>query len=140
MAFTFTEKAAESIKRRVSQALATAGLDPTVIGAMYIGTIHSYCQRTGRHGRNVSTVRRFDENRLKLYMISRYHRLGLQSFRPRARNNSYFDTVKQASDAWKTANDELLDFNRSPPKIKTSVACSPAFGTVSGRINISISR
>jgi len=33
-------------------------------------------------------------------MISRYYQLGLQSFRPRARNNSYFDTIKQASDAW----------------------------------------
>lgn len=112
VAFTFTEKAAESIKRRVSQALATAGLDPTVMGAMYIGTIHSYCQRV--LGDMDATYRQYDvldENRLKLYMISRYHRLGLQSFRPRARNNSYFDTVKQASDAWKTANDELLAFN-----------------------------
>jgi len=44
VAVTFTEKAAEYIKRRVSQALTTAGLDPTVMGAMYIGTIHSYCQ------------------------------------------------------------------------------------------------
>ena len=44
VAFTFTEKAAESIKRRVSQALLAAGLDATVMGAMYIGTIHSYCQ------------------------------------------------------------------------------------------------
>jgi DNA helicase-2/ATP-dependent DNA helicase PcrA len=30
VAFTFTEKAAESIKHRVSQALSAAGLDPTV--------------------------------------------------------------------------------------------------------------
>jgi len=112
VAFTFTEKAAESIKRRVSQALTTAGLDPTVMGAMYIGTIHSYCQHV--LGDMDATYRQYDvldENRLKLYMISRYYQLGLQSFRPRARNNSYFDTIKQASDAWKTANDELLDFN-----------------------------
>ena len=111
VAFTFTEKAAESIKRRVSEALKTAKLDPTVIGAMYIGTIHAYCQRI--LGDIDSTYRQYDvldENRLKLYLISRYTQLGLQNLRTRARGNSYFDTIKQASDAWKTANDELLDF------------------------------
>ena len=111
VAFTFTEKAAESIKRRVSEALKTAGFDPTIIGAMYIGTIHAYCQRI--LGDIDSTYRQYDvldENRLKLYLISRYYQLGLQNLRDRARGNSYFDTIKQASDAWKTANDELLDF------------------------------
>ncbi len=112
VAFTFTEKAAESIKRRVSQALTTAGLDPTVMGAMYIGTIHAYCQHV--LGDMDATYRQYDvldENRLKLYLISRYYQLGLQNFRARARSNSYFDTIKRASDAWKTANDELLNFN-----------------------------
>ena len=112
VAFTFTEKAAESIKRRVSQALITAGLDPTVMGAMYIGTIHAYCQHV--LGDMDASYRQFDvldENRLKLFLISRFYQLGLQAFRPRARNNSYFDTIKQVSDAWKTANDELLDFD-----------------------------
>ena len=78
---------------------------------MYIGTIHAYCQRI--LGDIDSTYRQYDvldENRLKLYLISRYPQLGLQNLRPRARGNSYFDTIKQASDAWKTANDELLDF------------------------------
>lgn len=112
VAFTFTEKAAESIKRRVSQALSTAGLDPTVMGAMYIGTIHAYCQHV--LGEMDATYRQYDvldENRLKLYLISRYYQLGLQNFRARARGNSYFDTINQASEAWKIANDELLDFN-----------------------------
>lgn len=112
VAFTFTEKAAESIKRRVSQALTTAGIDPTVMGAMYIGTIHAYCQHV--LGDMDATYRQYDvldENRLKLYLISRFYQLGLRNFRARARGNSYFDTIKQASDAWKTANDELLDFD-----------------------------
>jgi len=117
VAFTFTEKAAESIKRRVSQALSTAGLDPTVLGAMYIGTIHSYCQRV--LGAMDAVYRQYDvldDNRLKLYLISRFSTLGLRPFRRRARGatptreGSYFDTIKQVSDAWKTANDELLDF------------------------------
>ena len=111
VAFTFTEKAAESIKRRVSHALQAAGLDPTSIGAMYIGTIRAYCQRI--LGDIDPTYRQYDvldENRLKLYLISRYYDLGLQNFRSRARSNSYFDTIKQTSDAWKTSNDELLGF------------------------------
>ena len=110
VAFTFTEKAAESIKRRVSEALVIAGLDPTLMGAMYIGTIHAYCQHV--LGDMDALFRQFDvldENRLKLYLISRFWDLGLQAFRPRARGNSYFDTVAQVSDAWKTANDELVD-------------------------------
>lgn len=109
VAFTFTEKAAESIKRRVSQALCAAEIDPTVMGAMYIGTIHAYCQHV--LGDMDATYRQFDvleENRLKLYLISRYYQLGMQSFRSRARGNSYFDTIKQVSDAWKVANDELI--------------------------------
>ena len=99
------------VKRRVSQALRAGGLDPTSIGAMYIGTIHAYCQRI--LGDIDPTYRQYDvldENRLKLYLISRYYDLGLQNFRTRAISNSYFDTIKQTSDAWKTANDELLDF------------------------------
>ena len=112
-AFSFTEKAAESIKRRVSEALIAAGMDPTVMGAMYIGTIHSYCQHL--LGDIDAVYRQFDvldENRLKLYLISRYYDLNLQSFRSRARGNSYFDTVMQVSEAWKTANDELIDLNQ----------------------------
>lgn len=64
VAFTFTEKAAEAIKRRVSQALTVAGLDPTVMGSMYIGTIHAYCQHI--LGDMDATYRQFDvldENR-----------------------------------------------------------------------------
>ena len=117
VAFTFTEKAAESIKRRVSQALSTAGLDPTLMGAMYIGTIHAYCQRVlGDIDARYRQYDVLDENRLKLYLISRFGTLGLRQFRRRAKGatatkeGSYFDTIKQVSDAWKTANDELLDF------------------------------
>ena len=111
VAFTFTDKAAESIKRRVSEALQASGINPTIIGALYIGTIHAYCQRI--LGDIDPTYRQYDvldENRLKLYLISRYSELGLHNFRTRARSNSYFDTIKQVSDAWKTANDELMDF------------------------------
>ena len=112
VAFTFTEKAAESIKRRVSQALSTAGIDATVMGAMYIGTIHSYCQRL--LGEIDAKYRQFDvldENRLKLYLISRFQQLGLGEFLGRVSGNRYFEMIRQVADAWKTANDEVLDFD-----------------------------
>jgi DNA helicase II / ATP-dependent DNA helicase PcrA len=110
VAFTFTEKAAESIKRRVSEALEKAGFDPTLMGAMYIGTIHAFCQRV--LGNIDPSYRQFtvlDENGLKLYLISRYYRLSLQTLRTN-RQCRYFEVIKQVSEAWKTANDELLDF------------------------------
>ena len=109
VAFTFTERAADSIKRRVAQSLTKVGLSSNVLGAMYIGTIHSYCQHI--LGKMDAVYRQFDvldENRLKLYIISRYGRLGLRALRPRARGNSYFDAVRQLSNAWKILNDELL--------------------------------
>ena len=111
VAFTFTEKAAESIKRRVSHTLLRSGIDPTVMGAMYIGTIHAYCQRI--LGEIDAAYRQFDvldENRLKLYLISRYSSLGINKLRSRARGSSYFDTINQISEAWKATNDELLDY------------------------------
>ena len=79
------------------------------MGAMYIGTIHAYCQQV--LGDMDATYRQYDvldDNRLQLYLMSRYPQLGLQDLRERSRG--YFDTMVQVADAWKTANDELLDF------------------------------
>ena len=45
IAFTFTEKAAESIKRRVAEALKKLQLPENYIGAMFIGTLDSFCQK-----------------------------------------------------------------------------------------------
>lgn len=108
VAFTFTEKAAESIKLRVSRALAASGIEATVIGAMYIGTIHSYCQNV--LGEMRAQYRQFevlDDNRLKLYIISRYRNLDVESVRQN-RNARYFEAVSGVAEAWKTVNDELL--------------------------------
>lgn len=108
VAFTFTEKAADTIKRRVATALAAVGVEPAILGAMYIGTIHSYCnnvllQMDARY-RQFDVL---DENRLKLYLISRYPQLGLHRL-GRARGARYFEVVRQVSDAWKTLNDEMI--------------------------------
>src|SRR5207247_5320594 len=86
VAFTFTEKAAETMKRRIAQALRQGGMNPTKIGAMYVGTIHSYCQQV--LARMDARYRQFDvldDNRLILYLVSRYRALALHELR-RARD------------------------------------------------------
>lgn len=125
VAFTFTEKAAESIKLQVSKALAAAGLEPGILGAMYIGTIHSYCQlvlyEINARYRQFDVL---DENRLKLYLISRYPSLGLRGLRARVnRQSSYFETIKQVSNAWSTMNDEMVP-------VEDVAACDPELGDV----------
>lgn len=112
VAFTFTEKAAEAIKRRVGSALTRVGIDPTVMGKMYIGTIHSYCHEVLM--RMDAIYRQYDildDNRLVLYLISRHRQLGLQSLERRIGSQyKYFRTINKAAGAWKTANNELVDF------------------------------
>lgn len=111
VAFTFTDKAAESIKRRVSEALSKFDLPQTLVGAMYIGTIHSYCQHLlGNVDARYRQFEVLDENGLKLYLLSRYHFLGLNDIKTE-RNSQMFATIREVSNAWSTANDEALDYD-----------------------------
>lgn len=110
VAFTFTDKAAESIKRRVSEALSKFELPQTLVGAMYIGTIHSYCQHLlGNVDARYRQFEVLDENGLKLYLLSRYHQLGLNEIKAE-RNSKMFETIREVSNAWSTANDEALNY------------------------------
>lgn len=109
VAFTFTEKAAESIKRNVAAALDSVGLDPSLLGAMFVGTIHSYCQHV--LGSMDARYRQFDVldgNRLVLYIVSRFHNLGLREFRQNRSNPPYFKTIRNVALAWSTMNDEMI--------------------------------
>ncbi|MBE7457171.1 MAG: ATP-dependent helicase [Planctomycetia bacterium] len=117
VAFTFTEKAADSIKLRIAQALSKLELDPAVLGALYVGTIHSYCQYI--LGEMDARYRQFDvldDNRLHLYLLSRYwpgdRNLNLpavQASRGGQRPPGQFETITRVANAWKTLNDELLN-------------------------------
>lgn len=106
VAFTFTEKAADSIKHRVSDALQRCGLDTNLLGRMYIGTIHSFCQHL--LGRINARYRQFDvldENRLKLYLIEKYGAFGLQNVRGA---RGYFANIARVANAWATMNEEMV--------------------------------
>lgn len=111
VAFTFTEKAADSIKRRVAEALEKCGLSVQLVGGMFIGTIHAYCQNLlGEMDAKYRQYEVLDENRLKLFLLSRYFDLGLRELRE-ARRSALFGTISEVSNAWKIANDELLDLS-----------------------------
>ncbi|MEQ8441430.1 MAG: ATP-dependent DNA helicase [Alphaproteobacteria bacterium] len=117
VAFTFTEKAADSIKQRVASALAASGLDPNALGKMYIGTIHSYCQfLLGQMDARYRQFEVLDENRIKLYLMSRYGQLGLHNLRNAMRQHlgratvpGYFETVTETAEAWILMKEELID-------------------------------
>lgn len=109
VAFTFTEKAAEAIKRRVADALDKCGLPSTYVGAMYIGTIHSYCHHLlGCIDAGYRQFEVLDENRLKLYLLSRYYDLRLVAV-ARNRKKRMFETIREMSNAWQTVNDEMIE-------------------------------
>ncbi|MGW0314711.1 ATP-dependent helicase [Streptomyces flavidovirens] len=115
VAFTFSDKAAETIKDRVAQALRVCGLDPLLVGGMYIGTIHAWCRRV--LGDMDAKYRQFDvldAMQLQMYLMSRYPKLNLHPLRAqhstkKGTPRGYFETLKQVSSAWTMMNDELLD-------------------------------
>lgn len=114
VAFTFTEKAAESIKRRVAQALVAVGIEPTVMGAMYLGTIHGYCQQMlGEIDARFRQFEVLDTNRFKLFALSRYPSLAINTVRSRTGTKNYpkgsqFRTIAKIVDTWSTMNDEMI--------------------------------
>lgn len=110
VAITFTEKAAESIKLKVAQTLPKLGLQPELLGAMYIGTVHSFCKNL--LGEIDAVYRQYevlDENRLILYLISRYGEIGIQRIREQ-RGVAYFEAIRNVTAAWMQMNNEALSF------------------------------
>jgi len=80
IAFTFTERAAASLKtritRRIAQAKGPAFLDR--LGPMFVGTIHAYCLHMLQdHVPEFGNFDILDENRLAGLLSREYRRLGL---------------------------------------------------------------
>lgn len=109
VAFTFTEKAADTIKLRVAAALEASGQSTLTLGAMYVGTIHAFCQNV--LGDMDATYRQFDvldDNRLKLFLISNYGPLGLPRLKADRALGRYFEVIDEVAKAWSTMNEESL--------------------------------
>ncbi len=103
IAFTFTEKAAESIKRRVAEALHKFDLSENINGAMFIGTLDAFCQKLiGDIDAKYRQLDMLDQNRLVLYVMSRQRKLGISN------GPGYFKRIKEFTDAWKTMNNDNI--------------------------------
>lgn len=108
VAFTFTEKAADSIKRRVAEALRKFDLPENYIGAMFIGTLDSFCQNLlGNIDAKYRQYDILDQNGLFLFVLSRFYRLGLRH----QVGTWSFNTIKDLTAAWQTINNENLCLN-----------------------------
>lgn len=106
VAFTFTEKAAESIKRRVAEALRKLNLPENYIGAMFIGTLDSFCQKLlGSINASYRQYDVLDQNGLVLFLMSRARELGI------TQGKGYFARIKEIANAWQTANNENIKLN-----------------------------
>jgi DNA helicase-2/ATP-dependent DNA helicase PcrA len=85
VAFTFTERAAESLKNRVTRRVAAAMGDGFLdkLGAMYVGTIHAYCLKLLQdHIPDYGNYDILDENRLAGLLSREYKRLDLSKIGP----------------------------------------------------------
>ncbi len=106
VAFTFTEKAAESIKRRVAEALRKMNLPENYIGAMFIGTLDSFCQKLlGNINANYRQYDILDQNGLILFLMSRGRKLGIKT------GQGYFARINEITNAWQTANNENIELS-----------------------------
>ena len=79
VAFTFTEKAAESIKSRVHQRLIDLKRDDLLrkFGQIYIGTIHGFCSRLLEDHDRYSDFSTFDENQEMAFLLKEGYGIGL---------------------------------------------------------------
>jgi len=108
VAFTFTEKAAESIKRRVAEALRKFELPENYIGAMFIGTLDSFCQKLlGNIDAKYRQYDILDQNGLFLFVLSRFYRLGLRH----QKGIWSFNTIRDLTAAWQTMNNENISLD-----------------------------
>lgn len=117
VAFTFTEKAAESMKTRIACALQEQSAAD--ISGMYIGTIHGFCYHLLKaHAERFQNLRPLDSAKNYLF-ISRYHRecgmadLGLENYPHnielfRQCIDKMVDAYEQA-DAWTTQQKAALE-------------------------------
>lgn len=135
IAFTFTEKAAESIKRRVAEALRKFGISENIVGAMFIGTLDAFCQKL--IGDINAKYRQFDildQNRLVLYVMSRQYKLGLKN------GKGYFKRIKELTDAWQTMHNEninLKDIEKYDTELFDCLSCLSNSMSVDGYMDFS---
>jgi DNA helicase II / ATP-dependent DNA helicase PcrA len=106
IAFTFTERAAEELKARISarveQRLGTTVLDK--LGAAFVGTIHAYCFRfLQQYVPEYETYDVLDERRLTAFLCRQERALNLRSL-----NGAQFRSIKSFLSNVDVVENELL--------------------------------
>ncbi len=100
IAFTFTERAADELKARISarveERLGPASLDK--LGAAFVGTIHSYCFRLlQQHVPKYETYDVLDERRLTAFLCQEEPALHLKNL-----TGKVFTSIKAFLETWKS--------------------------------------
>jgi len=80
VAFTFTEKAAEVMKHKINQYVSELSSPPGDIGAMYVGTIHSYCfELLKKYNPQYQGYDVLDDNKRVIFLKRYFWKLGLNN-------------------------------------------------------------
>lgn len=106
VAFTFTEKAAQSMKSRIYQRVEQiAGSAATSqLGQMYVGTIHGYAKRVLDDFFGFGNWAVLDDNQETAYLMRLGHNLAIKDF-----GRNYADAVRTFKRSIEMVQSELLD-------------------------------
>lgn len=121
VAFTFTERAAEELKsrvsRRVEERLGKQALD--LLGGLFVGTIHSYCFRLlQQHVPRYETYDVLDDNQLTAFLSREANRLAIRQLDPAGRDR-LFASIERFLKSVDVIENELLDPGDMPEPFRT---------------------
>jgi len=114
VAFTFTEKAAQSMKNRIYQRVGKLKGEEACarLGEMYIGTIHGYCLRLLQDYFGYGNYDALDENQEMAFLMRHGWGLGLH-----AHGGSYSENCAVFSSTVNLVYDELIDVDVLSTKV-----------------------
>lgn len=119
VAFTFTERAAAELKKRI-EARVEARLGSEALGrlnGLFVGTIHSYCFRLlQQYVPKYETYDVLDENQLAAFVSREAWRLNVRQFDP---DNRLFASVQRFLRNVEVVDNELLDIECLPEDFRT---------------------
>jgi DNA helicase-2/ATP-dependent DNA helicase PcrA len=106
VAFTFTERAADSLKSRIEKRVAARlGEDAlNTLNGMFVGTIHSYCfQILQHHVPHYEAFDVLDDHRLTAFLTREFYNLGLRKL-----SDKFFTSISVFRDNLDVVENELL--------------------------------
>jgi DNA helicase-2/ATP-dependent DNA helicase PcrA len=121
VAFTFTERAAEELKnrvtRRVEERHGKEALD--LLGGLFVGTIHSYCFRLlQQRVPSYETYDVLDDNQLTAFLSREANRLSIRQLDPAGRDR-LFASIETFLKSVDVIENELLDPENMPEPFHT---------------------